>query len=108
MIMSATILETGKITSKGQTTVPKSVRLALDLSAGDTITYCLANGTVTLVKADEQDDDPAIGAFLSVLERDIASGRNVGDLPEDLAATLRRCADMDVDLDVPIDGDTVL
>jgi AbrB family looped-hinge helix DNA binding protein len=43
-------MHTSTITSKGQTTIPIYIRKALNLSAGDTIEYCLHNdGTITIV-----------------------------------------------------------
>lgn len=107
--MTTSIVETGTITSKGQTTVPKAVRQALGLAPGDRVAYRIVGGEVTLVKAGDGHDDPAIDAFLALLERDIAAGRNVGEMPADLAAALRRYADdADVDPQAPIEGDTAL
>jgi antitoxin PrlF len=42
----------GKLTSKAQTTIPKGVREALGLKAGDVIAYEIKEGQVTLRKAD--------------------------------------------------------
>jgi antitoxin PrlF len=39
---------TGKITSKGQTTIPKEVREALQLKAGDELCFSLVDGVVEL------------------------------------------------------------
>lgn len=80
--MPAPIRESGTMTSKGQTTVPKSARQTLGLAPGE--------------------------AFLDLLARDIAAGRNLGELPKDLAAALTSAAAAEVDPDEPIDGDTVL
>jgi antitoxin PrlF len=33
-------------------------------------------------------EDPAIKAFLALLERNIETGQNIGDLPENLAQTM--------------------
>ena len=41
-----------KLTSKAQTTIPKDVRKALGLKAGDAIAYEIKEGQVTLRKAD--------------------------------------------------------
>lgn len=40
------------ISSKGQTTIPVTVRRALDLSAGDAVRYYIETNDVRLVKAD--------------------------------------------------------
>lgn len=41
-------MATSKMTSKGQTTVPKEVREALDLEAGDTLSWELRGGMVSV------------------------------------------------------------
>ena len=43
------MLESG-ITSKGQTTLPKAVREALDVQAGDRVRYIIQDGHVRIVK----------------------------------------------------------
>jgi hypothetical protein len=54
-------------------------------------------------------DEEAVGAFLRLLADDIASGRNIGDLPDDLMATLRDVlAEVAIDLDEPITGEVQL
>lgn len=39
------------VTSKGQTTLPKSVRTSLGLGPGDRVRYLILNGEVRLIKA---------------------------------------------------------
>lgn len=39
---------TSRLTTKAQTTVPKAVRAALGLAAGDTLVYDMADGHVVL------------------------------------------------------------
>lgn len=41
-----------KLTSKSQTTIPVSVRRALELQPGDELEYEIVNGRVILTKAD--------------------------------------------------------
>jgi antitoxin PrlF len=53
----------GKITSKAQTTVPKEVRDALGVKAGDTLVYRIAKGKVTVARA-----EPLDRAYLKSLE----------------------------------------
>ncbi len=43
--------EIGKITSKGQTTIPALFRKELDLSAGDEIIFVYDDDTITIKKA---------------------------------------------------------
>ena len=42
---------TSRLTEKGQTTVPKPVREALNLAAGDSIAYRMSSNAVILSKA---------------------------------------------------------
>ena len=44
-----------KITSKAQTTVPKEVRAALGVKAGDTLVYRISKGKITLARAERLD-----------------------------------------------------
>ncbi len=51
----------GRITSKGQTTIPRAIRDALGVGAGDTILYDIKDGVVTirsLVLGDDPPDNP--------------------------------------------------
>lgn len=52
-----------KITSKAQTTVPRSVRAALKLGVGDTIVYTIENDRVTISKAAPPLADSATAAY---------------------------------------------
>lgn len=52
-------MNTSKLTSKAQTTIPQPVRAALNLHAGDELEYRLEAGRVILTKrADEAMGDP--------------------------------------------------
>ena len=60
-----------KLTSKGQTTIPQSVRSALGVSAGDEIAYAIENGRVILTKAPVQSvqkNDPRENPFSTFWE----------------------------------------
>lgn len=52
-----------RLTSKGQATIPVEVRRALKLSSGDRVAFEIANGKVTVRKADVLDR-----AFLKLSE----------------------------------------
>ncbi|HEY3919532.1 MAG TPA: type II toxin-antitoxin system PrlF family antitoxin [Stellaceae bacterium] len=52
-----------KITSKAQTTVPRSVRAALKLGVGDTITYAIEGDHVIMTKATAPTVDSPTAAF---------------------------------------------
>ncbi len=104
-----TIREQATITSKGQITLPKPIRQALGVDAGGKVDFELrADGQVVVSRSDAEHEDPAIGAFLDLLARDIRAGRHVRGLPEDLARAMREQADRRADLDEDIDGDVAL
>lgn len=68
----ATILEeTSTITAKGQTTVPKAVRQALGVSAGDRIAFRVDRHGVSIYRAEDGNEDPAIERFVAFLAKDI-------------------------------------
>lgn len=105
----ANVHATATITSKGQITLPKAVRQALGVDAGNRIAFDVRGDDVIVSRAeDEPHVDPAIAAFLDVLARDIRSGRNVGALPEALSAALAALPEGPVNIDEPIEGDVVL
>lgn len=107
--MTILVRERSKITTKGQTTVPKAVRQALGVSYGGEIAYVVdENGHVSLLRVEET--DPVIDGFLEFLARDMA--RNPAKLsafPIDLAERMAALtAGMNVDLDAEIEGDVTL
>ena len=103
------IHEVATMTAKGQITVPKSIRQALGADAGTKVTFELhENGQVVVSRADAEHEDPAIRAFLDLLERDIEAGRLVEQLPESLARMMVEDAELDIDLNEPIEGDVDL
>ena len=55
-----------------------------------------------------QNQDPAIGPFLDQLEKEIEAGRGVEEIPDDVAQRMLEHADLDIDLDEPIEGDVDL
>ena len=99
------IHEVATITSKGQITLPKPIRQALGVDAGGKVAFDLRDGEVVVTRADAEHEDPAIGAFLSLLARDIEAGRNVRGLPEDLARTMLEHAGHKVVLGEDFDED---
>jgi antitoxin PrlF len=92
------IHEVATLTSKGQITLPKSIRQALGADTGSKLAFELRGGEVVVTRADAEHEDPAIAAFLALLARDIEAGRNVRGLPEDLARTMLEHAGHKVDL----------
>jgi antitoxin PrlF len=102
--------EYSTITAKGQTTVPKSVRQALGVDAGDQIAFRLEAGGVTVHRVDEQHTDPAIGAFLQFLAKDMQDhpDRMQQFTPELLARASALVEGVEVDLDAPIEGEVAI
>ena len=98
------IHEVATLTSKGQITLPKPIRQALGVDAGGKLAFDLRGSEVVVTRVDAEHEDPAIGAFLSLLARDIEAGRNVRGLPEDLARAMLEHAGHGVNLDEEIDG----
>lgn len=97
------------ITTKGQITVPKSIRQALGVDAGDKIKFHLMDDQVVVTRINEEShEDPAIKGFLLLLEKDIQSGRHVTTLPEALAVKMQAATDRSRDLDKEIIGDVAL
>lgn len=103
------IHELATLTSKGQITLPKSIRQALGVDAGGKIAFDLSeDGQVIVSRANAGHEDPAIGAFLDLLVSDIQAGRRVQTLPEDLAQAMLEQAGRGTDLDEDIQGDVVI
>ena len=104
----ASIEETATLTSKGQITLPKSVRQVLGVDTGSKLAFEVRDDEVIVRRARAEHQDEAIGAFLNLIEADIRSGRHVGSLPDALAkallANLRRANDSDEE----IEGDVAL
>ncbi len=105
-----TIHEVASITSKGQITLPKSVRQLLGVGAGDKIAFVVHGSQVVVSRAEEQlHTDPAITGFLALLERDIRNGTHIGTLSEGLARSMDEAAALSPDHSVDdIEGDVAL
>lgn len=107
--MSATLDAESTLTDRYQTTVPEPVRRALRLGKRDKIHYSIRpDGEVVLRRAEAVEEaDPALGAFLDFLTRDIV------EHPERLRAMdtglVRRIQSLvggiEVDLDAPLSAD---
>lgn len=106
--MSA-IHEIATITSKGQITLPKPIRQALGVDVGEKVVFELVGSQVVVSRAESTPhQDPAIGSFLTMLEQDIAAGRNTGTLPKNLALAMLSAIKQPVELATEIDGDVAL
>lgn len=102
------IQEIATLTSKGQITLPKAVRQLLGVEAGGKVAFEVRDGEVIVTSAALAHDDPAIGAFLNLLEDDIRHGRNVGNLPDDLIRDMLASAAQVEDISDDIEGDVEL
>lgn len=102
------IHEQATLTSKGQITLPKAIRQALGVTTGGKVSFELRGSEVIVTRADAEHEDPAIGAFLGVLEQDIRQGKHVGGLPDDLAQAMLDNLGQPVDLDEDIEGEVAL
>ena len=102
------IHEQATLTSKGQITLPKAIRQTLGVTTGGKVSFELRGGDVIVTRANAEHEDPAIGAFLGLLEQDIRQGKHVGKLPDDLAQAMLANLELPVDLDEDIEGEVAL
>jgi len=104
------IVEECRITAKGQTTVPKSVRRALGVDYGGKIAFRVDEGGVSVVAVPQEDTDPALGPFLDLLTRDLtARPEAIAPLEPALVARITELVDgVAVDLDEEIEGEVAL
>ena len=93
---------------EGQITLPKSVRQLLGIDTGGKIAFDVPGGEIVVSRVETTHEDPAIGAFLGLLEADIRSGRNLATLPDDLAQIMLANANHSVNLDEDIDGEVAI
>lgn len=108
--MAALVEDHSRLTDRYQTTVPRSVRKQLRLNKGSYIRYCMeADGRVYIepVRPEPSEADPAVGAFLDLLEADVkAHPEGVrafdGGLRDRMAALV---ASVEVDLDAELSPD---
>ena len=104
-----TIHEIATITSKGQITLPKRIRQALGVDSGSKVAFDLRGSQVVVSRADnEEHEDPAITGFLSLLEKDIHTGRHLTSLPEGLVSSMLAALNQPADIDEEIVGDVAL
>ena len=103
------IHEIATMTAKGQITVPKPIRQALRAYAGTKVTFELhENGQVVVSRVDAEHEDPAIRAFLGLIEKEIEAGRGVEEILDNVAQRMWEHAKLDIDFDEPIEGDVEL
>ena len=104
--MTATLESESTLTDRYQTTVPATVRRALQLGKRDKIHYRIRpGGEVVLTRAERSNEaDPVLAAFLRFIEHDMTA--NVGRPIPITAAFMYRVnalvEGIDVDLDAPL------
>jgi antitoxin PrlF len=108
-LQGSRILDQSRITSKGQITLPKTVRASLGVSEGQSVQFRSEGGKIVVESVpDSPCDDPAIGAFLDLLGQDIATG-NVLHVPIMLKEMMDALTkEIEFDPDEAIDGDVVI
>lgn len=105
--MAVLAQEVSKLTDRYQTTVPSGVRKHLQLGKGDQIRYCTEPSGRVYIEAVHEVADPALGAFLDLLEADIKAHPERlrafdGELHDRLKALV---GDVEVDLDAILSAD---
>lgn len=76
-------MEVSRISSKGQVTVPKSIRQLLDLKEGDRVAFVQENGKVVITKA-------SLVAFRKLTDAISKEAEEKGITEEDLMQDLER------------------
>lgn len=104
--MATIIKAESTLTDRYQTTIPESIRRALNLGKRDKIAYTLnGKGKVVLSRASvDKQDDPVLGSFLEFLAHDIANHpERLRPLDADFMKRLDDLVgDVDVNLDAPL------
>ena len=103
------ILEQSTLTSKGQITLPKAIRQALGVTAGEKLSFEWNGTQVVVRRADTAEhEDPAIKGLLALLEKDIAGGRNLEALPSELLEAMESSLEGEHGSDDEIEGPVAL
>jgi antitoxin PrlF len=104
-----TIHQTATITSKGQITLPKSIRQALGVDVGGKVSFDFTGDHVIVSRFETvQHEDPSVQRFLALIEKDISAGKNVGHIPENLKMKMLEEAEDPVNIDEIIKGNVSL
>ena len=103
--MTTLLTSDSTLTDRYQTTVPELVRRALNLGKRDKIHYTIRpNGEVVLTRAETTDEDPALMAFLTFLEKDMTRHpERLTALSADIVQHIHELTrNVVVDLDAPL------
>lgn len=77
------------------------------MDTGGKVAFDLRGGEVIVTRADEH-EDPAIGAFLGLLEADLRAGRHLQPLPEELVRAMLTNVGCAANVDEDIEGEVAL
>lgn len=97
--------EESRLTDRYQTTVPSGVRRQLRLRKGDRIRYRAdAGGRIYIEAARDDEGDPAMRAFLDLIQRDMeAHPEHIVALDGGLLDRMKSLVDhVEIDLDEPL------
>ncbi|WP_312983740.1 type II toxin-antitoxin system PrlF family antitoxin [Atlantibacter sp.] len=104
-----TLRASSKLTARSQTTIPASVRDAMNLKPGEEIEYAvLADGQVLMTRKEANaEDDPVMESFLSFLANDIQRNPSqIHALDTAFWADVDALTEgVDVDLDAPLNDE---
>jgi antitoxin PrlF len=95
------------LTSRGQTTIPRSIRQALKLSPSDKVRFSLrGDDTVVITRVSIAQRDPLVGAFLDFIEADARRNpQRFRSIPIDAIERAQELSTgVEVDLDAPLDA----
>ncbi|WP_462325695.1 type II toxin-antitoxin system PrlF family antitoxin, partial [Desulfoplanes sp.] len=103
------IRETATVTSKGQITLPKSIRSALGVTSGNKLSFELQGEEIVVRRLQpDEHEDPAIAKFLGLIEQDLRQGKHIDELPKPLQESMLALLNVPVDLDAEIEGEVDL
>lgn len=100
--MRSVSVDKSTLTDRYQTTVPASVRKALNLNKQEKIKYEIrSDGSVLLSKYDDEEIDPVIGEFLDFLEADMKENpQKLQPASQEFATKIKSLVgNIDIDLD---------
>ena len=101
----ASLQSESTLTDRYQTTIPDTVRKALRLNKRDKICYTIQpDGQVIMSRANQPEDDPVLGKFLSFLVQDISKNpQRIQTINSDLVKRVQSLvADLEIDFDAPL------
>jgi antitoxin PrlF len=103
--MSTALSSESTLTDRYQTTIPAAVRRALGLSKKDKIRYVTqSDGTVTISRLEQTENDPVLKPFLDFLSQDIENNpQHLQTISSDLISRAQSLVSgITVDIDEPL------